>query len=186
MKRLVWIGVALAISGCGETTIDSGKLEADVEEEAAQQGLVLDEVECPSPEVEEGEKFECTVTVKGEQRKLEMTQRTDEGSVAYDLTPLLESEAGNDAGGDRASVSFVIEAVNRGGTALCDYATREYRRRLTADRSCADAAIAEYDQPLRDYDVAVDGDRATVTAGERRVELERQRDGSWLITDVAG
>ena len=70
MKRLVWIGVALAISGCGETTIDSDKLEADGEEEAAQQGLVLDEVECPSPEVEEGEKFECTVTVKGEQRKL--------------------------------------------------------------------------------------------------------------------
>ena len=186
MKRLLWIGIALAIAGCGESTIDAGRLEADVEEEAAEEGLVLDEVDCPSPEVEQGKKFDCTVTVKGEERALEVTQRSDDGSVGYDLTPLLESSAGNDAGGDRASVSFVIEALNRDATALCDYATREYRRELAAPGGCNRAARELYDEPMRDYEVAVDGDAATVTAGDAAVRLERQRDGSWLIGDVAG
>lgn len=185
MKRLISIGLAVVAVGCGETTIDGGKLEADVEEEAAEQGLVLDEVDCPSPEIEEGEKFDCTVTVKGEERKLEMTQRTDEGNVGYDLGPLLESSAGNDAGGDEAAVRFVIDAVNQDATALCDYATGEYRSRLGGDR-CAERVIARYGGPLRDYDVAVDGDRARVTADQRTFTLERQRDGSWLISDVAG
>jgi hypothetical protein len=185
MKRLIVIGLAVLLAGCGETTIDSGKLEDDVREEAAQGGLVLDEVDCPSPEAEEGEKFDCTVTVKGEERKLEMTQRSDEGSVAYDLTPLLESRAGSDAGGDEAAVRFVVDAVNRDVTALCDYATNRYRRRLGGDR-CAETVIERYNGPLRDYDVTVEGDRASVTADERAVTLERQRDGSWLITTVAG
>lgn len=185
MKLLVCAGLAVVLAGCGETTIDSGKLEAEIEEDAAKEGLVLDEVKCASPEVEEGEKFDCTVTVKGEERALEVTQRTDDGSVSYDLTPLLESRAGSDAGGDDASVRFVIDALNRDATALCDYATGRYRRELGGER-CARRAIAEYDRPLRDYDVSIDGDRATATADEREISLERQDDGSWLITGVAG
>jgi hypothetical protein len=186
MKRVLWIGIALAIAGCGATTIDGGELEAEINEDAEAQGLVLDEVDCPSPEAEDGGKFDCKVTVKGEERKLEVVQRTDDGNVGYDLTPLLESSAGNDAGGDEASVSFVIEAVNRDATALCDYAADEYRAELAADRSCAKEAIEEYDDPIRDYDVSVDGDTATVAGGGRTVTLERQTDGSWLIVDVAG
>lgn len=186
MKRLACIGIAAALAGCGETTIDGGALEAEIREDAEKEGLVLDGVDCPSPEAKAGERFECTVTVKGEERKLEIVQRTDEGNVGYDLTPLLESSAGNDAGGDEAAVSFVIEAVNRGGTALCDYATPAYRRELTAERSCADATIAKYDQPLRDYEVSVEGDAATVVSAGRTVKLERQADGSWLIVAVAG
>ena len=182
-RLITFTAVSLAFAGCGETTIDSGKLEADIEEEAAEQGLVLDDVDCPSPEVDEGEKFDCTVTVKGEERELEVTQRTDEGSVGYDLTPLLESSAGSDAGGDEASVRFVIDAVNRDPTALCDYATAKYRRELGGSR-CAQRVIARYGAPMRDYDVAVDGDRATVTAGEQTVTVERQPDGSWLIVRV--
>ena len=183
MKRLIAIGLAGMLAGCGGTEIDGGKLEEDVKEEAAQQGLVLDAVDCPSPEAKEGEKFGCTVTVKGEERELEMTQRSDEGSVAYDLTPLLESSAGSDAGGDEAAVRFVIDAVNQDVTALCDYATNDYRRTLGGDR-CAETVIARYDGPLRDYDVSVEGDRAAVSADERTVELERRQDGSWLIVRV--
>jgi hypothetical protein len=182
---IVCTGLAVAFTGCGETTIDSGKLEADIEEEAAEEGLVLDEVDCPSPEVEEGEKFDCTVTIKGEERELEVTQRTDDGSVGYDLTPLLGSSAGGDAGGDEASVRFVIDAVNRDPTALCDYATNAYRRELGGAR-CARRAVENYRGPLRDYEISVDGDTATVTARDHTVTLERQPDGSWLITRFTG
>jgi hypothetical protein len=186
MKRVLWIGVALAIGGCGATTIDGGELETEIKEDAEAQGLVVDEVDCPSPEAEDGGRFECTVTVKGEERKLEVVQRTDDGNVGYDLAPLLESRAGNDAGGDEASVSFVIDAVNKDATALCDYTTDEYRAELATDKSCAKEAIAQYDDPIRDYEVSVDGDTATVTGDGRTVTLARQTDGSWLIVDVAG
>jgi hypothetical protein len=113
MRRLLWILVALALAACGETKIDSAKLQSEIEDDAAGEGLVLDAVDCPSPKVKEGERFSCTVTVKGEERELEVTQRNDDGNVEYSLTPLLESESGSDAGGDQASVRFVIEAVNR-------------------------------------------------------------------------
>jgi hypothetical protein len=183
MRRLVLIAAAFAFAACGESTIDSGKLEGDIKSDAEQEGLVLDAVDCPSPEVEEGNRFECTVEVKGEKRQLEVVQRADE-AVAYDLTPILEFESGSDAGGDEASVRFVIDAVNQDVTALCDYATNAYRRELGGG-SCAKKVIAKYDKPMRDYDVAVDGDTATVTGGGREVTLERQRDGSWLIVDVS-
>lgn len=184
MERLVWIVAAFAVTACGETTIDSGRLEDDIKGDAEQQGLILDAVDCPSPEVEEGDRFECTVTVKGEERKLEVVQRADE-AVAYDLTPILEFTSGSDAGGDEASVRFVIDAVNRDVTALCDYATNAYLREL-GGASCAKKVIARYDEPMRDYEVVVEGGRATATGSGRTVKLERQRDGSWLIVGVAG
>ena len=184
MKRLVCIALVATIAGCGETTIDSGRLEGDIADDAEREGLVLDSVECPSPEVEEGATFECTVTVKGEERKLEVTRRESE-AVGYDLTPLLEFRAGSDAGGDEAAIRFVIDAVNRDVTALCDYATDAYRRELGGN-GCARRVIARYDEPMRDYTVAAKGDTATATGSGRRVTLERQADGSWLITGVAG
>jgi hypothetical protein len=185
MKRIVCLAVAAAaLAGCGDTTIDSGKLEGEITEDAEREGLVLDEVDCPSPEVEEGVRFECTVTVKGEKRKLEVEQRANE-QVAYDLGPLLEFELGGDAGGDEAAVRFVIDAINRDVTALCDYATDRYRREL-GGATCAKKVIAKYDEPMRDYTVAVRGDTAITQGEERRITLERQSDGSWLIVDVAG
>ena len=44
--------------------------------------------------------------------------------------------------------------------------------------------LDEYDSPLEDYEVSVDGDAAAASDGDRTVTLERQKDGSWLITDV--
>ena len=44
--------------------------------------------------------------------------------------------------------------------------------------------LAEYDKPLGDYEVSLDGDKAAASDGQRTVALERQQDGSWLITDV--
>ena len=184
MKRVACVALLLWTAGCGETTIDSGKLEGDIKADAEKEGLVLDAVDCPSPEVEEGDRFDCTVTVKGEERELEVIQREDE-AVGYDLDPLLDFTAGSDAGGDEAAVRFVIDAVNRDVTALCDYATNRYRRKLGGD-SCAKKVIARYDRPMREYTVVVRGDTAIAQGEARRVTLERQSDGSWLIADVAG
>jgi Domain of unknown function (DUF4333) len=184
MKRVVCLAAAVAIAGCGETTIDSGKLEREISDDAEREGLVLDEVDCPSPEVEEGDTFACTVTVKGEQRKLDVVQREKE-AVGYDLGPLLDFTSGSDAGGDEAAVRFVIDTVNGNVTALCDYATDAYRREL-GGASCAEAVIARFSRPMDSYAVSVEGDTATAKGSGYRVTLRRQRDGSWLIADVAG
>jgi hypothetical protein len=184
MKRLAAISLALAIAGCGGTTIDGAELEDEIKDDTEREGLVIDGADCPSPEAEEGDTFECTVTVKGEDKKLEIVQRNDDGNVTYNLGPLIEGTSGSDAGGDEASVRFVIDAVNKDATALCDYATREYRKEIAGGQNCAKVVLDEYDEPLDDYEVSLDGDKAAASDGQRTVALERQQDGSWLITDV--
>ena len=186
MRRLALIAGLAVVAGCGGTTIDGGALEDEIKEDAAaaDESLVIDDVDCPSPEAEAGDTFECTVTVKGEDKPLEVVQQNDDGSVTYNLGPLLEGTAGLDTGGDQTSIRLVIDAVNKDVTALCDYATAEYRKELEKDENCAKAVLDEYDMPLDDYVVSVDGDTAAATDGERTVTLERQKDGSWLITDV--
>ena len=186
MRRfaLIVVVAVAAGAGCGGTTIDGGDLEDEIIEDAEREGLILDAADCPSPDAEEGETFECTVTVKGEDRQLEIEQRNDDGNVSYELGPLLEGEAGSDAGGDEASVRFVIDAVYDDVTALCDYATPRFRKEIARQESCASAVLAEYDHLFEDYEVSIDEDRAAASDGERTVTLERQRNGSWLITDV--
>jgi hypothetical protein len=184
MKRLVLVGIVAALAGCGGSTIDGGGLEDEITEDAAAAGLTLDGVDCPSPDVDEGDTFSCTVTVKGEERALEIRQRNDDGNVEYDLGPLLTSSAGSDAGGDEASVRSTVDAVRGDVTALCDYATAKFRRELAEGRNCAKAVLAEYDDLLESYEVAVAGDEATAADAMRTIVLERQPDGSWLITDI--
>jgi hypothetical protein len=184
MKRVAAISLVLAIAGCGATTIDGGELENEIKDDTEREGLVIDGAECPSPEAEEGDTFECTVTVKGEDKKLEIVQRNDDGNVTYNLGPLIEGTSGSDAGGDEASVRFVIDAVNKDVTALCDYATSEYRKEIADGENCATVVLEKYDELLGDYEVSLDGDNAAASDGERTVALERQKDGSWLVTDV--
>jgi len=175
----------LALAGCGGTTIDGGALEDEIIEDAEREGLVIDDADCPSPDAAEGDTFGCTVTVKGEERQLEIVQRNDDGNVEYDLTPLVETSVGSDAGGDEASVRSTVDAVRGDVTALCDFAVPAYRRQLSKEGNCAKEVLAEFDDDfLGDYEVSVSGDDATGSDGERTVVLERQRDGSWLITDV--
>jgi hypothetical protein len=184
MRRLALIAVAVVIAGCGGTTIDGGDLEDEIVADAEREGLILDGADCPSPDAEEGETFECTVTVKGEDKQLEVEQRNDDGNVGYDLGPLVEGPAVNDRAADETSVRFVIDAVKGDVTALCDYATREFRREIAKQETCAKAALADYEDLLGDYEVSVTGDEAAASDGTRTVTLERQKNGSWLITDV--
>ena len=184
MKWLAPLALLVALAGCGGTTIAGGELEDEIKEDTEREGLVIDGADCPSPDAEAGDTFECTVTVKGEDKQLEVRQENDDGNVTYNLGPLIEGTSGSDAGGDEASVRFVIDAVNKDVTALCDYATKEYRKELAQGESCAEAVLAEYDKLLGDYEVSLDGDKAAASDGQRTVTLERQQDGSWLITDV--
>ena len=185
MKRLAAIAVAVTFAACGGGEIDGDDLEDEITRDAAGNGLVLDAVECPSPDTEEGEKFTCNVTVKGQPTELEITQRDDDGNVTYDFTSVVEGPAVSDTAADEASVRSVIEAVNSDVTAICDYATADYRRELAGGQSCAEVVLAKYDDPLRDYAISIDGDLAAVAADERTVDLERQKNGSWLITDIS-
>jgi Domain of unknown function (DUF4333) len=184
MRRLALLAAVVVAAGCGGATIDGGELEDEITDDAEAEGLIVDGVECPSPDAEAGDTFECTVTVKGEDKPLEVAQRNDDGNVTYNLGPLISGTAGNDAGGDEASVSSVIDAVNGDVTALCDYATPQYRKELSKDENCAKAVLDAYDRPLGDYEVSIDGNTAAASDGKRTVTLKRQQDGSWLITDV--
>ena len=185
MRAALGVAIAvLALMGCGGTTIDGGDLEDEIIEDAEREGLVIDAANCPSPDAEEGATFECTVTVKGQETQLEIEQRNDDGNVNYDVEALVEGPAVNDTAADEASVEFVIDAVNDDVTALCDYATPEFRKEIARRENCASAVLAEYDQLLEDYEVSIDEDRAAASDDQRTVALERQRNGSWLITDV--
>jgi uncharacterized protein DUF4333 len=185
MKRLALIVVALAFTGCGDE-IDGDKLESEITKDADERlSLVLDGVDCPSPDVEEGATFTCTVTVKGQPTELEVTQIDDDGNVRYDLAGLAEGPATGDTAADETSVRAVIDAVNQDVTALCDYAVPEFRKELAKDESCVKSVLAKYETPLlEDYDVSIMGDAAAASGSDGTVGLGRQKDGSWLITDV--
>ena len=185
MKRVALIAAAVALVGCGGGEIDGAQLEGEITKDAEERGIVVDAVDCPSPDTEERATFTCTVTVKGQDTELDVLQVDDDGRVAYDFTGLVEGPAVNDIAADKTSIEAVIDAVNRDVTALCDYATPEFRKAISGKENCAKAVLAEYDSPLlEDYEISVNEDAAAASADGDTVTLERQRDGSWLITGV--
>lgn len=187
MERLAPIAaaVALVLAGCGGSEIDGDALESEITADADERGIVLDEVDCPSPDAEGGDTFTCTVTVKGQPTDFDVVQTDDDGNVSYDFAALTEGPAVTDTAADEASVESVIDTVNKDVTALCDYATPAFREELAREESCTEAVLAEYDSPLlEDPGVSIDGDHAAASAGNRTVTFARQKDGSWLITDV--
>lgn len=194
MRPIAYVGLTtaavLALAGCSDV-IDADKLEDEIKKDAEAAGLVVDEVDCPEADAKADETFVCTVTVKGEEKELEILQKDDEGNVTYNLTALVDGTSGADAGGDEASIGSVIDAVNADVTALCDYSTEAYKQTIveqTGQPSCEEAVAGEDNDPIQDYEVAVDGDTATVTGtdskGEATVSLERAEDGTWEISGV--
>lgn len=187
MKRLALIAAALSLGfvACGGSEIDGNALESEITKDAEERGLVLDEVDCPSPATEGGDTFTCTVTVKGQPTEFDVVQTDDDGNVSYDFGGLTEGPAVSDTAGDETSIESVIDAVNKDVTALCDYATPGFRKELAGEENCAKAVLTEYDSPLlEDHRISVNADHAAASAGNRIVTFARQKNGSWLITDV--
>jgi hypothetical protein len=184
MKRVALIAAGLVLAGCGGQ-IDGDVLEGEITKDAEERGIVVDGVDCPSPETEMGATFTCTITVKGQDSEFEVVQTDDDGNVSYDFGGVVEGPAVNDTEADKASIDAVIDSVDKDITALCDYATRDFRKELAADESCAQAVLAKYESPLvEDYEISVDGDNAAATDDAHTVTFEREKNGSWLITDV--
>jgi hypothetical protein len=99
MKAVGWVGalVVLAsasvlIAGCGETVLDSAKLEDTVEQDLERStGRKVASVECPSDvEVTKGATFECTVSFAGGKRETaNLKILNEDADVALtDLQPL--------------------------------------------------------------------------------------------------
>jgi len=173
--------VALMLAGCGTTTIDGDALEGEIQEDAEREGFVVDAVTCPSPDVEKNDVFECTVNVKGEERRLEVVQRNDDGNVGYEL----DSLRFGGTNGEEAAIALVIQAMNRNPAVLCEQVVAAYRAELRAQSGgCARGAAEVFPEPMDAYEVSFSGDTAAATAGDRTVAFERARDGAWLVARV--
>ena len=76
---------ALAVAGCGETVIDSTKIEEQLESGLQkEQGIDVTSADCPSNvEVTPGNSFTCTISVKGgETRKATLKIRNKDADVS--------------------------------------------------------------------------------------------------------
>lgn len=100
-KRLVLVVVALvglvvaglALSGgasfklsIGTEMLDTEQAEATISQELTEAGVPVDDVTCPEREIEQGDVFECTAQIDGQELRIEVTQRDAEGTV--DFRPL--------------------------------------------------------------------------------------------------
>ncbi|MBW8059316.1 MAG: DUF4333 domain-containing protein [Solirubrobacterales bacterium] len=61
------VAAAIAVAGCGETVLDSAKIEDSIQRDLRRSaGMNVSAVACPSGvEVERGATFTCTVTLAG-------------------------------------------------------------------------------------------------------------------------
>jgi Domain of unknown function (DUF4333) len=80
---LIVAGVAMsAAAGCGDDTLDSGKVE-DYLRDNARTPLAIDRIDCPDDvEATEGDTFECKVTLKtGAEEVTRIRQEDDDGTI---------------------------------------------------------------------------------------------------------
>ena len=79
---------ALAVAGCGDKKLDTGKLEGKIKEGIEKQtGVKIRSVQCPDDvKVEKGDRFTCRATTTTNQRVVvNVTQQDDEGNVRYQV-----------------------------------------------------------------------------------------------------
>ena len=81
---------AAVLAGCGEKTIETGELEAELKSQlGADAGVEPRSVECPDDiKAEKGKKFDCTLTApNGEEVRVEVTLTNDEGGFEAVVPP---------------------------------------------------------------------------------------------------
>jgi Domain of unknown function (DUF4333) len=79
---------ALAVAGCGDKKLDTGKLEGKIKDGIEQQaGVKIKSVDCPDDvEVKKGDSFNCkATTTSGQTANVKVSQRDDEGNVNYQV-----------------------------------------------------------------------------------------------------
>jgi hypothetical protein len=82
------LAAALVLSACGEDELSTEPIEQDIRRGLARQTRVqIESVTCPDKvKPEQGDRFTCTaVYAGGEQARVRVTQRTDEGDVVWRL-----------------------------------------------------------------------------------------------------
>ena len=83
------------LTGCS-TTLDADKAETEIAKAVrVQAGVPVKSVECPEDvKAKKGDKFTCTVTAKdGTSGKVNVTQKDDEGNIAFDAPFIHMDEA---------------------------------------------------------------------------------------------
>jgi Domain of unknown function (DUF4333) len=100
MRAVGWVGALVVLAsaslliavGCGETVLDSAKLEDTVEQDLERAtGRKVASVECPSNvEVTKGATFDCTVSFAGDKRETATLKILNEDAdvALTDLQPL--------------------------------------------------------------------------------------------------
>ena len=86
--RYLVVIAAVALAGCGESTLDAGDIESEVTPQVEEQTGTKDvTIDCPDDiEAEEGADFECDITAQGGvEAKLKVTQEDDEGNVRWEV-----------------------------------------------------------------------------------------------------
>ncbi|MDX6696964.1 MAG: hypothetical protein QOE65_361 [Solirubrobacteraceae bacterium] len=79
---------ALAVAGCGDKKLDTGKLEGKIKQGIEKQtGVKVKKVDCPSNvKVKKGNTFTCkATTVTGQVATVRVTQQDDKGNVNYQV-----------------------------------------------------------------------------------------------------
>ena len=84
------LAATAAFAGCGQTTIETSELEAELKSQlGADAGVEPRSVECPNDiEAEKGKKFDCTLTApNGDEVRVEVTLTDDEGGFEAVVPP---------------------------------------------------------------------------------------------------
>jgi hypothetical protein len=85
-RYLLVAAISVLATGCGDSTLDSDKLESEIAPGVEEQTGTRDvEVTCPADiEAEEGGEFECGLTAEGGiEAKVVVTQEDDDGNVRW-------------------------------------------------------------------------------------------------------
>ena len=82
------IVTGLALSACGEATLDTGNIENEIAPQVEDQTGTKDvEISCPDDvEAKKGDEFECDATAPGGlEAKIKVVQENDDGDVNWEL-----------------------------------------------------------------------------------------------------